>query len=135
MQPKTLPKNDMLWLAMCVSFFAVGLPFWFIPYHQLNLPSALLHPSLLVVVLSSALLCAFKRCAFWKTIWMMTLAVVAAELARVMVDVALDSTTHNLLPFEIIITFLVGFPCALTGAIAGWSFAQLLPHFQGNHNP
>lgn len=120
---------------MCASFFAVGLPFWFTPYHQLNLPNVLLQPSLLVVVLSSALLCAFKRCAFWKTIWMMTLAVIAAELARVLVDVALDSTTHNLLPFEIIITFLVGFPCALIGAIVGWSFAQLLPRFQGDNNP
>ncbi|MEZ5436193.1 MAG: hypothetical protein R3E67_06595 [Pseudomonadales bacterium] len=127
-------KSFWLWLAMAASFFAVGLPFWFIPYHQINLPSALLHPGLFVVAAAALLVYAFNIASFWRSTLMVTLSVVVSELARVIVDVAIDSTTHNLLPFEIIITFMVGFPCALAGAAGGWCLAQIFPALRSRHS-
>lgn len=127
-------KSFWLWIAMAASFFAVGLPFWFISYHKLNLPSALLHPGLFVVVVAALLVYAFNIASFWRGTLMITLSVVASELARVIVDVVIDPTTHNLLPFEVIITFIVGFPCALAGTASGWCLAQFFPALRSRHS-
>jgi len=51
-------KKRSYWLrvAYLLAFLAAGIPYWLIPYHQVNLPSALISPGLLVVVLAALLL-------------------------------------------------------------------------------
>jgi hypothetical protein len=40
-------------IAFVASFYAAGIPYWLIPYNKLNLPRALMEPSLLVVIFTT----------------------------------------------------------------------------------
>ncbi len=109
------------WLAAAFlsSFLAVGLPHWQIPYAQVSLPSTLLQPGLLLVVLAAFLLRSRGAATSWQVTALLGAAVPAAVLARVIVDGLEDPTSHNLWPFEVVIALFVGLPCALFGALAG----------------
>ena len=45
-------------------------------------------------------------------------------MARVIVDVARDSTSHNLWPFEIVFATAIGIAGAFVGALIGWLLAR-----------
>lgn len=114
-----MKDNYRTWAAFAVSFLAVGLPYWLIPYKSVNLPDALMAPGLLVVCTAALLLRAFRAAPFWRTTWMVGSAVPAAVMARVLVEGLLDPTSHNLWPLEVIIAAVLGLACSLAGAAAG----------------
>jgi hypothetical protein len=107
------------WIAFLLTFVAVGVPYWLIPYNTINLPDALLSPGLWIAFFATLILRSYAGARFWKATLTIAAAVPAAVFARVIVDCAHDPTAHNLWPFEIIIACLVGFVCALAGALAG----------------
>ncbi len=106
-------------------FLVVGVPYWLMPYNKVNLPSALIGPGLLAVALAAMMLRLSGVTSLWIAGGAMGASVPAAVLARVIVEVAQNPTRHNLWPFEIIIALVVGFGCALGGAIAGALLAKL----------
>lgn len=112
-------------LAFLAAFLAVGVPYWLIPYGQVNLPSALLEPELLTVALGALILRACSISTFWKTVLTVGAAVPAAVLARVVWDGLADPTSHNLWPFEVLIAMLLGLPCALAGGAVGSAARKL----------
>ena len=116
--------------AFLLSFFCVGIPYWLIPYQQVNLPAALMSAGLAVVVLAALCLRAFSITPFWKTVRLLGWSPAAAVIARVLVEGIRDPSSHNLWPFEVIIALLLGFACSLTGAALGSLAAWLL----GNRN-
>ena len=111
------------WTGIAASFFAVGIPYWLTPYDKLNLPSGLMGPGLLVVAIAALVLRSARIVSFWRATWLVGLAVPTAVMARVIVDAVRDPTSHNLWPLELIIALVVGFGCALPGAIVGSAFA------------
>lgn len=108
-----------------VSALAVGVPYFLIPYRELNLPDALYGPGLCVVVVTAALTLACGATTFWKGVVIIGAAIPASILLRVAVETAADPTSHNLWPFEIIIGSMVGALCAFTGSLIGWIVAKL----------
>lgn len=114
-----MKDNYRTWAAFAVSFLAVGLPYWLIPYKSVNLPDALMAPGLLVVCAAALLLRGFRAAPFWRTTGMVGSAVPAAVMARVLVEGLLDPTSHNLWPLEVIIAAVLGLACSLSGAAAG----------------
>ena len=119
-------KQNWLPIAFIANFFAVGIPYWLIPYNTLNLPNALMGWGLVLVGVSALLLCACKATSFWRVVRVVGAAVPAAVLARVLVDVVKDSTSHNLWPLEIIISSAVGCACSLAGAVVGSLMARFI---------
>ena len=111
------------WTGIAASFFAVGIPYWLTPYDKLNLPSGLMGPGLLVVAITALVLRSARNVSCWRATWLVGLAVPMAVMARVIVDAVRDPTSHNLWPLELIIALVVGFGCALPGAIVGSAFA------------
>jgi hypothetical protein len=113
--------NDKNWTALAfgLSFLAVGLPYWLIPYSGVNLPDALIGPGLLVVCGAALVLRAFRAATFWRTTGLVGSAVPAAVMARVLFEGLLDPTSHNLWPLEVIIAAVLGLACALAGAAVG----------------
>jgi hypothetical protein len=103
--------------AFFVVFFAVGVPYWRIPYSQASLPNSLYGWGLVVILVLAAVL-RFKA-SFVRTFITVGLAVPAMVLARVVAETSRDPTSHNLWPFEIIIAAGVGFSAALAGALLG----------------
>lgn len=110
-----------------LAFFAVGVPYWLIPYNKLNLPDALLGVELVVVFAVAALARVTSGKSFLRVVMVMGSAVPAAVMARVVVDGVLDYSAHNLWPFEVVIAILVAGAVAVPGALAGSVVLWLLP--------
>ncbi len=114
-------KTVNYWLiaAFVAGFFAVGYPFWQIPYNKVSLPNTLYGPGLVVVGLAAAAARALGKARLLAVILVVGAAVPAAIIARVAVETTKDPTSHNLWPFEVIIAAFVGVTCSLAGALLG----------------
>ena len=125
-----MQPNAVYWLivAFVVSFFAVGLPYWQIPYAKVSLPSTLYGMGLLVVGILAAAARAFGKARLLAVILAVGGAVPAPILARIAVDTAKDPTSHNLWPFEFIIAAVLGVLCSSAGALVGSLPARLSRH-------
>jgi hypothetical protein len=114
-----MQRNLLTAAAWLVAFLAVGLPYWSIPYGSVNLPNALPILGLLVVAGSALYLVASRRQSFGMATGILATTVPAAVMARVIVEVAGDPTSHNLWPFELIIAGVSGVVVAGMGAGIG----------------
>jgi hypothetical protein len=119
------------WLvaAFVISFFAVGLPYWQIPYAKVSLPNTLYGTGLLVVGVLAAAARAGGNARLLTVILVVGAAVPAPILARIAFDTAKDPTSHNLWPFEFIIAVVIGVLCSSAGALVG-----SVPAFFSRHN-
>jgi hypothetical protein len=109
------------WLigAFVAAFFAVGIPLWQVPYSQVSIPTTLLGPGLLVVVVAAALVRFAGKHSFLASLLVVALALPAAVMARVAVETTQDPTSHNLWPFEVFLAWMVGLIAAFTGVVLG----------------
>ena len=97
----------------------IGVPFWRIPYSQVNLPDALLTPGLLAVAVGAVLLCVKAMVTRQSAFLAAGAAVPAAVVLRLIVETAADPTSHNLWPFEVVIASVVGVLASSIGAVLG----------------
>ncbi len=109
----------VLTLGFIASFFAIGLPYWLIPYSQVGLPNDIWGWGLVVVAIIAFLCRAFAATSFWRTTLVVGAAVPAAVFARVVVEVLQDPTSHNLWPLELILSAVPGLLAAGAGALVG----------------
>ena len=125
-----MQPNAVYWLAAAfvVGFFAVGFPYWQIPYANVSLPSTLYGPGLLVVGVLAAAARTFGNARLLAVILVVGAAVPAPILARIVVDTTKDPTSHNLWPFEVIIAAVIGALCSSAGALIGSLLAPLSRH-------
>ena len=116
-----MSRTAIFWLVagFAAGFFAVGVPYWQVPYSKVSLPDTLMGPSLLVVGIAAAAIRAFSKVHLLLLTLIVGSAVPAAVLARVTVDVGKDPTSHNLWPFELVIAMWVGVLCSAAGALVG----------------
>ena len=115
----SMKLRALFWLvaAFVISFFAVGFPYWQIPYAKVSLPSTLYGMGLVVVGVLAAAARAVGKVRFLAVILAVGAAVPAPILARIAVDTAKDPTSHNLWPFEFIIAAVIGVLCSSAGAL------------------
>jgi hypothetical protein len=113
--------RTVVWLvaAFAISFFAIGLPYWQIPYSKVSLPSTLYGTGLIVVGILAAAARAVGKVRLLGVILAVGAAVPAPILARIAVDTAKDPTSHNLWPFELIIAAVIGILVSAAGALVG----------------
>jgi len=110
-------------LVIACAFLMVGVPFWIKPYFGLNLPNGLIHPGLLAIPLAAAWL---RTRGGWGSLRSMAAAAAIAPavvMLRVMVETAIDPTSHNLWPLELVIAGLLG----LVVAAIGVAIAAIVP--------
>jgi hypothetical protein len=116
----TIDWRKYWWQPGCTAaFFAIGVPYWQIPYHKVNLPGALLGAGLVVLFAVTVLTRLYSGKSFMRVTMVLGAVAPAVVLARVMFEVARDPATHNLWPFEVIIAIVVGGMVALAGALLG----------------
>ncbi len=118
----TMGVRQWAWLlggfAACVA--VIGWSYWRIPYDRVDLPLPLMRDLNPLMPLLLALLARWKggvRVRWAAPAMALSMPVVVA--ARVVADTAADPTAHTLWPFEIALALLVGFPCAIVGAMVG----------------
>jgi hypothetical protein len=112
------------WLVLGLNFLIIGIPYWMIPYNQVNLPNALFTPALMLVTLSALFLYISRVTGFWRAILFAGGAIPAVVVVRIFVEVMQRPTSHNLWPFEVVIALLLALVCAGAGALAGWLIAR-----------
>jgi hypothetical protein len=111
-------RTPLLALAFQVAFLAVGIPYWRLPYAQLSLPGSLVGPGLFVLF-AAAGVARWWGVGALPAIALIGAAAPAAVLARIVFDTALDPTSHNLWPFELLIAAGLGHAAASAGALLG----------------
>jgi H+/Cl- antiporter ClcA len=92
--------------------FALGLPYWFLPYNHV--------PSWPVIGFTGMLAGAIGAAAlrgFVQPTACVSLGFVVACMARVVVDLIKDPTTHNLLPFEVVMAAVAGLISGAAGVL------------------
>ncbi len=124
-RPASAQGSRLIWAASAVCLLAFGIPYWRVPYDQVALPNTLYGPGLLLVAVCALMLCALGVARIGKVTLVVGLAVPAAVLARVIVDGLADPTSHNLWPFEIVISLVLGMTVAGIGALAGSGIARM----------
>lgn len=127
-----MTSRAVYWLvvAFVLSFFAVGVPYWQIPYAKVSLPNTLYDIGLLVVGVLAAAARALGKARFLAVTLAVGAAVPAPILARIAVDTVKDPTSHNLWPFEFIIAAALGVLCSSAGTLVG-SVPLLLSRHRG----
>ena len=116
-------------LAFAVVVLAAGIPYWRIPYDELNrghfavLPGALLL-GFVTLVLVLAEVAPVKRIALT-----MLLCVPVIACVSVAKDTAADPTSHNLWPFELVLAAISGavvvLPAVAVGMAIRWAIARM----------
>lgn len=110
------------WIGFAIALFGVGFMYWQLPYAQAGLPEALFGPGLAAVAVVAMLLRAFGTGRFM-ALWLLTAAAVPVAVAvRILSDMALDATTHNLWPAELLVASGLGMAASLVGSIIGSAF-------------
>jgi hypothetical protein len=112
-------------LGFAASTLATGVPYWSMPYQQVNLPNALYGPGLLVLFLGAVIAQTGEASTFWKRVAIFGSSLPVVVLIRVAAETLADPTSHNLWPFEVIIACALGGLCALSGAMVGWAIAKI----------
>jgi protein-S-isoprenylcysteine O-methyltransferase Ste14 len=124
--PMQLSASRAAAIAFVLTFFAVGIPFWSIPYSKLNVPDGLYGFGLVVAFAAAAALCATMKTTFRRAWLVVGLAVPAALMARVIVEGILDPTRHNLWPLALMIAAGLGLIVSCAGAVVGLVLARVL---------
>lgn len=112
--------------AFVLALLLVGLPYWWIPYRQLNLPDALLGPGLVLLALLALAVRLWSGKGWWPVTLRLGAVVPAVVMLRVLFDVMRVPTSHNLWPFELVIALLLGGAVAAGGALSGSLLARVL---------
>lgn len=122
----TIDWNKYWWLpGFAAALLAVGVPYWLTPYGKVDHPNPLLGAGLLVVVAAAALTRFYSGRPTLKVAAVMGSVFPAVVMLRVVVEVSRDPTSHNLWPFEVVITAFVGGAAALAGTLLGASVSWL----------
>jgi hypothetical protein len=108
--------------AFSAGFLAVGLPFWRVPYDDVQLPASLLGFGLGVVAIAALLARAVGRTAPGETLAGAGAAVPAAVVVRIIVEGFADPTSHNLAGIEVLIAVILGLAAAGAGVLMGSVF-------------
>ena len=114
-----------LTLAFAVALFAIGVPYWQIPYAKVALPDSIVGAGLLVSLVAAAVVRSVKEVTFRQTVLALGFAAPCAVLLRIIVGVVSDPKSHNLWPFEVFLACIVGFGASLCGALLGSAFLYL----------
>ena len=112
-------------VAFLVAFFAIGLPYWSVPYGKVGAPSALLGVGLAVSALAALVVSAAGFARARLAALVVGASGPAAVMLRVIVDCSRDPTAHNLWPFEVALAGGVGLMASTAGAVLGAVIAKL----------
>jgi hypothetical protein len=104
---------------------AIGLPYWSVPYNQVNLPDGLIGVGLLLVAVLAGAVQYLEPRRWRSTLPILASAPVIAVIARVVFDFLRDPSSHNLFPIEVAIASFVGALTASAGMVAGWLLGRL----------
>ena len=110
-------KNKINILIIVVGIIAGGLSYWFNPYDEMSLLGISIYKLMGAgAFLGSLILTLILNEKPWKIAILITTGIIIGIMCRIIFDGIIDSSTHNLLPFEIIIALFISVPSAFIGS-------------------
>lgn len=112
-----MKNNESLWVTI-VGMIVGGISYWFNEYNIMEIGGISIYLIMGVGSLIGSMLMQYRyKLKPVKSAQFISLGVIFSVLIRIIFDTAfVDSTSHNLAPFEVIIAATIAFPCALIGA-------------------
>jgi hypothetical protein len=105
------------WFGPLLGFIIGAITVWPIPYDQLTMGGATMSAGWVIFCgMAGAYMARVTTRQLPHIAVLVSGGVVGAVMLRIIVEVAIDPTDHNLWPFEIVLTMLICFPSALCGA-------------------
>lgn len=120
-------KNKIILLILLVGVFAGGFSYWFNPYNDMHFLG--IHIYVLMVAgafLSAMVLTLILIEKPWNIAFLITAGVMIGILGRIIFDMVNDSSTHNMFPFELVISFVI----TLTAATIGSYLSHMINYFK-----
>ena len=101
-----------------LGFLAGGLPLWPVPYYSIDLsnPGFLGH-WIVAGIIAGGFPAALSSLSMHRTAGLLGAGFGMAVLARVLLEIIQDPTTHNLWPFEVAIGVAVGLLAGIAGTL------------------
>ncbi len=110
-------KNKIVLLIILVGIMAGGLSYWFNPYNEMSLLGISIYKLMgSSAFLSSLILTLILNEKPWRIALIITAGVIIGVMCRIIFDIIIDSSTHNLFPFEIIIAIFITVPSTFIGS-------------------
>jgi hypothetical protein len=122
-----------LWLALAFAavVLAAGIPYWRLPYDEINRGHFAVVPGALLLGFLTLILVAAEVARVKHVAVAMLLCVPAIDIVSIVKDTATDPTSHNLWPFELVIAGISGalvvVPAVLLGLAGRWVMARMGP--------
>jgi hypothetical protein len=114
----------VLAVAFVACVLVLGLPNWTLSYSELNQHNPMYGWGLAVLFVFAAVIRGAGLAGFLSTWATMAAVLPVITMTRVVYDTAIDPTSHNLWPFELVIAVVVGMAVTLVGAFAGTLLAR-----------
>ncbi|WP_430927594.1 hypothetical protein [Polaribacter marinivivus] len=115
--------------SIIVGFLIGALSYWFNPYNEMYVAGINIYKILgFGSFISSILLTYFLKEKFYRTALFMTLGVFFAVFSRIVYDIKIDGSSHNLFPFEIIFTSIITIVAAIVGGYLTESITKSNQH-------
>ena len=118
-----------LLLAFAVVVLAAGIPYWRLPYDEINRGHFAVLPGALLLGFLTFMLVMAEVARVKQIVVTMLLCVPTIDIVSIVKDTAADPTSHNLWPFELAIAAISGalvvVPAVLLGLAARWAMAKM----------
>lgn len=123
----SIKQKLFIWLLL-ISILAAGLPIWFTSYTN-YMNKGEIGFSLLLTILLAVIFTLRTKLQIHTIYFAITLGFIIAIFIKVTIDGQTDPTSHNLLPFEILIDGCSAFGASLIGIAIGSAFQK----YKGKH--
>lgn len=125
-QQSSQSKESVTFFAFLICFFIVGVPFWSLPYNQVNLPNSFFGIGVFAVFLTSALLSFAFKFSTRRSFAVAAMVFPAVLMARVVVEANSEPGRHNLWPLALVIAAIMGILVAGAGALLGGMMGRVM---------
>lgn len=119
-----------LLLAFAAVVLAAGIPYWRLPYDEINRGHFAILPGALLLGLLTLVLVLIEATPDKRIAVTMLFCVPMIDVVSIIKDTATDPTAHNLWPFELVIAAISGalivVPAVLLGLVARWATARIV---------
>ncbi len=114
-------RQDRIWWLGFILGFLSGIPYYFAtPKSQTSTFPVVLFSLVIGILFSSAMgISLAQPQRVWRWAIAVGLGLPAAVICRIIIDSIQDSSSHNMFPFEIIISLIIAAPFTFAGAYAG----------------
>ncbi len=100
-----------------LAFLGAAITHWYIPYEQVSLiAKSFIITWFVIAFVTGALGVMLMKRAVRESSLLVTAGFVLAVFLRVIFEILKEPTSHNLWPFEILITILIALPASMLGA-------------------